>query len=333
MMTPAGTMSKKAPGRPTVSRMSRVILMGLGVIGALSPSAFGQAQSTPPSAPDGGEPNADDPAYLAARRNAIPLTPAMIEDLKRRFDALQHAKAGDDQTSIVATPMNRSINVSLGPGGATSIIQTVPGYPTALSFLDSTGQPWPIAWDTNGVPDKAGGTGGAPAINAVGFNVSVPVQGSNVLQLQPRSPNLRGGILVNLQGAPKPLAFMVVSGKSQYDADISVRVADRGPNAKLAIITRPDTPETGAPYLTAMLDGVPPAEAVPLSVEGVSPDEVRAWQMGDRDYIRTRYTLLSPEWVASEQGEDGTTIYAIPATPVVLLSAGGHTVAARLQEH
>ena len=201
------------------------------------------------------------------------------------------------------------------------------------AFSNSTGQPWPIAWDTNGVPDKASGTGGAPAVNAVGFNVSVPVQGSNVLQLQPRSPNLRGGILVNLQGAPKPLAFMVVSGKGQYDADISVRVADRGPNAKLAIITRPDTPETGAPYLTAMLDGVPPAEAVPLSVEGVSPDDVRAWQMGDRDYIRTRYTLLSPEWVASEDGEDGTTIYAVPATPVVLLSAGGHTVAARLKEH
>ena len=226
--------------------------------------------------------------------------------------------------------MNRSINVSLGPGGATSIIQTVPGYPTALRFLDSTGQPWPIAWDTNGVPDKAQRRRRRTGGQCCRLQRQRPVQGSNVLQLQPRSPNLRGGILVNLQGAPKPLAFMVVSGKGQYDADISVRVADRGPNAKLAIITRPDTPETGAPYLTAMLDGVPPAEAVPLSVEGVSPDDVRAWQMGDRDYIRTRYTLLSPEWVASEDGEDGTTIYAVPATPVVLLSAGGHTVAARL---
>jgi intracellular multiplication protein IcmK len=315
-----------------------VMLLVLGMSGAgASASAFAQApadQHVPPQAnAPAPQASVDDPDFQAARRNAIPLTPAMIEDLRHRYDAVQAAKAGENPTSLVATPTTRSVNVSLGPGGQTSIIQTVPGYPTAISFLDLTGQPWPIAWDTNGVPDRGSGAGGAPAVDAVGFDVSVPVKGSNVLQLQPRTPYLRGGILVNLQGAPKPIAFMVVSGKSQYDADVSVRVADRGPNAKVAIITRPDTPETGAPYLTAMLDGVPPAQAVPLAVEGVSPDDVRAWQMGDRDYIRTRYTLLSPEWVASEDGEDGTTIYAVPSTPVILLSGNGRTVAARLGEH
>ena len=308
-------------------------LIGLtGRANALAQSVVGSpappANMPNPQANDG---DMSDPAYQAARSNAIPLTPAMIDDLRHRFDAVETAKSNDGPRNLVATPATRSINVSLGPGGVTSIIQTVPGYPSAISFLDSTGQPWPIAWDTNGVPDHGGGSGGgAPAVDALGFDVRVPVHGSNVLQLQPRMPYLRGGILVNLQGAPKPIAFMVVSGRSQYDADVSVRVADRGPNAKIAIITRPDTPETGAPYLTAMLDGVPPANAVPLSIEGVSPDAVRAWQMGDRDYIRTRYTLLSPEWVASEDGEDGTTIYAVPSTPVILLSAEGHTVAARL---
>ena len=319
--------------------LATAALIGAGAVSSAC------AQSGPPAAaggtgaaaPAAAETPVDDPNFQAAARDAIPLTPAMIDDLRRRYDAVQAAKSKDAPSNLVATPTNRSIKVSLGPGGVTNIIQTVPGYPTAISFMDATGQPWPIAWDTNGVPDHHStptGTGeptnSAPAVEAVGFDISVPVHGSNVLQLQPRTPNLRGGILVNLQGAPKPIAFMVVSGRSQYDADISVRVADRGPNAKVSIITRPDTPETGAPYLTAMLDGVPPAEAAPLSVEGVSPDEVRAWQMGNRDYIRTRYTLLSPEWVASEAGEDGTTIYAVPSTPVILLSADGRTVAARL---
>lgn len=324
---------------PTLS----VALLALGmtsagaVASALAQVPPDQGSPPPASAPNlqAQDPSLSDPAYQAARRNAIPLTPAMIEDLRHRYDAVQAAKAGENPASLMATPTTRGITVSLGPGGQTSIIQTVPGYPTAISFMDSTGQPWPIAWDTNGIPDRgnSGGTGGGPAVDAVGFDVNVPVKGSNVLQLQPRTPHLRGGILVNLQGAPKPIAFMVVSGKHQYDADVSVRVADRGPNVKVAIITRPDTPETGAPYLTAMLDGVPPAQAVPLSVEGVSADAVRAWRMGDRDYIRTRYTLLSPEWVASENGEDGTTIYAVPSTPVILLSADGRTVAARLGEH
>jgi intracellular multiplication protein IcmK len=316
----------------------RIALLALGVIStSLAPMAFGQTapgQAGPPlagSGPSAGDADLNDPSFLAAQRNAIPLTPAMIEDLKHRYDAVERAKTGEDGSTFLAMPTTRSVNVSLGPGGVTNIIQTVPGYPTAITFLDSTGQPWPIAWDTNGVPTTGGGTGG-PAVEAVGFDVTVPVKGSNVLQLQPRTPYLRGGILVNLQGAPKPLAFMVISSNRQYDADVSVRVADRGPNARQDIIVRPDTPETGAPYLTAMLDGVPPPQAVPLSVEGVSPDDVRAWQMGERDYIRTRYTLLSPEWVASEDGADGTTIYAVPQTPVVLLSADGRTVAARLKE-
>ena len=83
---------------------------------------------------------------------------------------------------------------------------------------------------------------------------------------------------------------------------------------------------------TAMLDGAPPAEAVPLQVTGVSPDDVRAWRLGDKVYLRTPYTLLSPEWVASERGQGGVTIYALPSTPVVLLSTQGRSVAARLAE-
>ena len=80
-----------------------------------------------------------------------------------------------------------------------------------------------------------------------------------------------------------------------------------------------------------MLEGVPPADAVPLSIEGVSPDELRAWRLGKNVYLRTRYTLLSPEWTASE-AEGGLTVYAVPATPVVLLSVDGRTVSALLKD-
>ncbi len=321
-----------------MSRRMGVALVVLGVCGLSLPGAA-FAQTTQGQSAQPSEPGLDDPGYVAARRTAIPLTPAMIEDLKRRYNAAQHATTGDNGTSFFASPITSNVNASLGPGGVTTMVETVPGYPTAISFLDSTGEPWPIAWDTNGLPVSGGATsaGGAgatgpqtPAVDAVGLHVSVPFKGSNVLQLQPNSPLLRGGVLVTLENAPKPLAFMIVSGKGQYDSDMTVRVSGRGPHAREDIITRPDTPETGAPYLTAMLDGVPPSSAVPLSVEGVSPDAVRAWEMGGKDYIRTNYTLLSPEWVASEDGSDGTTIYAIPQTPVVLLSAGGRTVAAHL---
>ncbi len=263
----------------------------------------------------------DRQAQGIARRRNLPLNSAMIDDLARAYGEVRETEERAMQGSI-ALPATRSVNISLGPGGATPILEAVRGYPTAIAFLDSTGQPWPIIWDTNSNPN----------VDNSGFDVSVPEKGSNVMQIIPRSPAPRGGLLVYLKGAPVPLTFMVIAGRERYDARVDARVADRGPNAKVQIITRPNTPETGAAYLTAMLDGTPPAEAVPLRVSGVSPDEVRAWRMGGRIYLRTRYTVISPEWVASEAGPSGVSIYALPATPVVLLSANGRSVSARLTE-
>ena len=290
------------------------------------------ADAQTPAAPEPASRGVDDPAFRAGAENAIPLTREMILELGRRYHESQGARE-EVMAPRIVSPVTRSVNASISPGGAVPIVQAVQGYPTALAFVDSTGQPWPIAWDTNSNPAGEGAGQGA-AVEAQGFDVHVPVKGSNVLQIAPRSSIPRGGILVNLQGAPAPLTFMVVGGRDRYDARIDVRVADRGPNARVQIITRPNTPETGAAYLTAMLDGAPPAEAIPLSVTGVSADDVRAWRMGDKVFLRTQHTVLSPEWTANETGQGGMTIYALPSTPVVLLSdrVTGRSIAARLSE-
>jgi intracellular multiplication protein IcmK len=262
----------------------------------------------------------------------------MIEDLAKRYRAQQQAV--EQGTTELAAPINRQVNVSFAPGSATSIVNTVKGYPTAVSFFDSTGQPWPIQWDTNSNPAAiAGGTncnaptntGGGPSVAAIGFYVCTPTKGSNVLEITPVSISPRGGLVVSLEGAPKPLTFLLVSGGGRVASSLSVHVSDRGPHAKVEIMTQPDAPDTGAPFLTGMLDGVPPADAVPLSVEGVSPEGLRAWRLGRNVYLRTRYTLLSPEWTASE-AEAGTTVYAVPNTPVILLSVNGRTVSAELKD-
>jgi intracellular multiplication protein IcmK len=318
---------------------TRILSLALAGSVALPLLALAQGQPAtgqPPGVPLLAAPGLDDPSFGSAARSVpqLTLTPEMILELGRRFRENKGAQE-EVMAPSMAMPVTRSVNASLGPGGATSIIQAVQGYPTAIAFVDSTGQPWPIAWEVNSDPASEGGggaSGGAPAVQAIGFDVKVPVKGSNVLHLAPRSSTPRGGLLVNLQGAPVPLTFMMMGGRDRYDARVDVRVAGRGPNARVQIITRPDTPETGASYLTAMLDGAPPAEAVPLSVSGVSPDDVRAWRLGGKVYLRTQYTVLSPEWTASEMGPNNMAIYAIPSTPVILLSANGRSVAARLTE-
>ena len=300
------------------------------------------AQATGPAGPaDAGDTansaNGNSPAAQKAVQDAIPLTPEMIEELARRYNATRRAQ--EQAVTELAAPLNRQVNVSFAPGAATSIINTVKGYPTAVAFFDSTGQPWPIQWDTNSNPAAiTGGTncnapanGGGPSAVAIGFFVCTPTKGSNVLEITPMSLAPRGGLVISLEGAPSPLTFLLISGGGRYDADLSVHVASRGPHAKVEIMTQADAPDTGAPFLTGMLEGVPPADAVPLSVEGVSPDAVRAWRLGRNVYLRTNYTLLSPEWTASE-AQAGTTVYAIPNTPVVLLSVNGRTVSALLKD-
>ena len=81
----------------------------------------------------------------------------MIEELARRYNASKQAE--EQAVTQIAAPINRQVDVSFAPGVATSIINTVKGYPTAVSFFDSTGQPWPIQWDTNSNPAAiSGGT-------------------------------------------------------------------------------------------------------------------------------------------------------------------------------
>lgn len=289
------------------------------------------AQSAPNSA------NGNPPAEQQAVQSAIPLTPDEIQALANRYNATRQAE--EQAVTPMAVPLSRQVNVSFAPGAAVSIINTVKGYPTAVSFFDSTGQPWPIEWDTNSDPAAISGSQscnapqsqGGPSVVAIGFFICTPTKGSNVLEITPLSLAPRGGLVVSLQNAQKPLTFLLMSGGGRYDADLSVHVAERGPNAQIQIMTQPDAPDTGAAYLTSMLNDVPPADATPLSVAGVSPDALQAWRLGGNVYLRTQYTLLSPEWTASE-AEAGTTVYAVPNTPVVLLSNNGQTVSAQLKD-
>lgn len=273
-----------------------------------------------------------------AADNGIPLTPEMIRELGKRVG--ENRRAEEEINTQPAAPQATRINVSFTPGQTTPIIRLVKGYPTAISFFDDTGEPWPIEWNTSTNPAGGGGGstcssspagGGGPGVATVGFYVCTPTVGSNVLQISPASIEPRGGLIVNLKGAPKPLSFLLVSGGGVYDADLAVHIGKRGPNAH-GPVAPPAAPDTASPYLTSMLQGVAPAEAVPLNVAGVSPDDLRAWKVGDRVVIRTVYQLISPEWLASEAAEGGVTVYSLPSTPVVLLSKNGATVSASLTE-
>ena len=156
----------------------------------------------------------------------------MIRDLGRRVG--DNKRAEEEVNTEIASPISRRVNVSFAPGQSTPIVRIVKGYPTAVSFFDRTGQPWPIEWDTNSNPaaqanngncNQGPAGGGGPAVASAGFYVCAPTAGSNVLQVAAASLQPRGGLLVTLKGAPKPISFMLVAGGGTYDADLTVQVA------------------------------------------------------------------------------------------------------------
>ena len=168
---------------------------------------------------------------------SIPLNPNLIRELGRRVGDTRRAQ--EEVNTQYAAPQGTRVNVSFAPSETTPIVRVVKGYPTAISFFDSTGEPWPIEWNTNSNPAGGGGAtcsespagGSGPAVAAVGFYVCTPMVGSNVLQISAASIEPRGGLVVNLKGAPKPVSFLLVSGGGVYDADMTVHVNKRGPNA------------------------------------------------------------------------------------------------------
>ena len=297
----------------------------------LAPVAHAAAQTAPA------------PASPAARaEESIPmLDDAVIERLERRLRAMRQASERATNP-VVARGVTRPLTVSLAPGGGVPIVNTVKGYLTTLAFRDNTGQPWPIHWEMSGNPNQPGSTdcnnGAAQAATAgngaaipgavftTGFQVCVPVKGGNVMVVTTYSESPMGGLSVMLEGADAPLVFQLHATPSSYDANISVTVAQRGPKARTEMFTnRRGGPVTGEASLTAMLDGTPPANAVPLLVRGATPDAVQAWRIGDQMYIRTSALVISPQPVAREYTTGGVGIFAIPASPVVLASVQGRT--------
>ena len=310
-----------------LDRISLVLMLGM----ALCAPTAALAQSRQSGGPDERDKEHVDPIYAGT----LPPPPSVRQDLYDRYDIGQKALDAEDDPHMLASPASRSLNVSFEPGAQIPIVRLAQGYPAAITFLDATGQPWPIAWDltTNKASscDNQGQGNDKQPVRAVGINACVPQAGSNILQITPVSRYPRGGLLVTLKDAPKPISFMIVAGTGSYDADLTVRITRKGPNAKEQASALGAVPDTSDPVLNNLLDGIPPMEAVPLLVSGVSADRLRAWKLKNTMYIRTTFELSSPAATAHVSAFD-VTAYAAPFSTRLLVSTGERLVPVSVQE-
>jgi intracellular multiplication protein IcmK len=262
----------------------------------------------PKSPPPNEDANA---AFEAMMQQNMPLSPEQVVKMHQRIDLSQRASA--ITPNIPPKSVSSTIMVNLAPGATPPAVRLSQGYVSSLVFIDSTGTPWPIASFDVGNP-KA---------------VNMQWDGkSNILLIQAVAPYTSGDIVVRLVGLPTPITLELVSGQRVVDYRVDIHVSGIGPNTKeLPIGT--DLPNSANTLLLGVLDGVAPAGSKQLIISGASNTDV--WVLGEKMYLRTRLTLLSPGWVGKMVSPDGMNAYEMPKTSSVLVSRYGEPVQLKVE--
>lgn len=283
------------------------------------PPALGQGQA--PAASAGVAPQTQlldpalfgtlaDPSFQDMKGKMFPMTDAQIRAFHQIVENNKRLTAEPARTPPRAIVSSQT--VSLSPGTVPPLIRLANGYVTSVVFVDETGAPWPITAYSVGNPQA--------------FNIQWDAE-SNLLLIQGQGAYVSGNMAVTLDKLHTPIMLTIVSEQNVVDYRVDFRVQGRGPNAAGSIINAA-LPKNNNQLLMNLLDGIPPGDAKPLEVMGGS---AQAWIRGDAMYVRTPLTVLSPSWTATMSSPDGTKVYQMNPTPMVLVSERGQSVVLKVK--
>lgn len=262
--------------------------------GVAAPEAYGPPPTT-----------IRDEAFKELVNKVFPLKPDQIKELHRQYD--QEQTAINSPAYAPPQPMLSTLTVDLSPGGTPPLIRLATGFVTSIVFVDSTGKPWPVSDYSLG--------------NPVGFNIKWDTK-TNTLFVQSLKDHVSGNVAIRLAELDTPVILSLVTGQKEVDYRIDLLVPGNGPNASVAMMDNP-LPGGAASFLLSTLDGVPPTGSVELKV---AKDYGRAWIYNGKLLFRTKLTVLSPAWSATVSSPDGTRVYELMQTPLILASQNGKTV-------
>lgn len=256
---------------------------------------------------------ARDAAFTGALDAAMPLTPEQVQRLVSRMSQMQQATAPAVQDPVRPRPELKVETISLDPGAEPPVIRVAAGYVTTVVMMDATGAPWPI--DDMAFAGK--------------FDIKTTQKSAHVFRIIPMNRFYESNLTVQLKDLSTPVTFRLAAGNEVVYYRYDVRVPAMGPKARPPRFSAASTLVAGDSVMMAVLDGYPPDGARRLKVSGLD-DRSAAWDVSGQIYLRTPHSLLSPAWSSSASSGDGTTVYAIPDTPVLLLSDQGLMVRARV---
>jgi intracellular multiplication protein IcmK len=264
------------------------------------------------SAPKSSAPPSQDSidAFNAMMQQNVPLTPQQVVKLRQLID--QSQRAASIPATVPPKPVSSTLIMNLAPGTTPPAIRLAQGYVTSLVFVDSTGSPWPISSYDLG--------------NQKAANIQWD-QKSNIILIQAIAPYGDSDLIIRLVGLPTPLTLELVSGQRVVDYRTDIHVPGIGPNTKdLPIGT--SLPGSANQLLLNVLDGIAPPGSRPMTVIG---GDALVWLLGDRMYLRSRLTVLSPGWTGRMVSPDGMMAYEIPKSSTVLVSQYGQPIELKIE--
>ncbi|MBN2690010.1 MAG: type IV secretion protein IcmK [Gammaproteobacteria bacterium] len=235
-------------------------------------------------------------AFAGVLNQRLPLTPDQIRILHKAFDDAQRAAA--EPAHAPAKPTASAIAVNLAPDATPPVIRLGAGYITSLVFVDGSGQPWPIKAYSVGNPEA--------------FNIQWDQKG-NTLLVQADTFYKRSNLAVMLAGLNTPIMLTLLPGQTAVDYRVDLRVPGLGPNAMLLHAGFASSNDS---VMLTFLNGVPPKGAKSVQIHG--DDSSQAWIFNKLLYLRTSLDVISPAWQAIMSSSDGTHIYRLEPTSVVL---------------
>ncbi len=245
-------------------------------------------------------------AFQRLLNTKIPLQPEQIIKFNQELDKTQ--KASRTSPTPPPQPISSTINIDLSPGSPPPVVRLSAGFVSSLVFVDSTGQPWPVADYSLGNPQEV--------------NIQWDKK-TNALFIQSTAAYVTANLAVRLAKLDTPIMISLVTGQRQVDYRVDFQIRANGPNALPSIGEAIYPNFAMSPSLLKILDGIPPENSRELQVSG---NFGRAWVYNEKLIFRTNLVVLSPAWNATVSSADGTKVYEFMQTPLILASKDGKTV-------
>jgi hypothetical protein len=189
---------------------------------------------------------------------------------------------------------------------APPVVRVSIGQGAVVSFLDATGNPWPIRVADN--------------YNKVGFHMSQFTDHQLSFSLLQR--NAMGNVMVALEGLPSAVGFTVVAGQPSTDYQVNMVVPKFKNGVPANVIAQESIPAVGTSDLYDYLLRTPPKTARVLQVAGMPG--TFAWQTSpSKMVVRTQAQLTSATRYFSL---DGVTVYEVPLSPLLMGTFNGRYV-------